>query len=377
MPTRQTYPGVYVQEVPSGVTPIAAVASSITAFIGPSRRGPLNRPVRVMTLSEFEAQFGVTSPTLETGHALRQYFLNGGREAWVVRVAKNPTLKQLRAGLRALDTVDWFNLLVLPGVTVADAVSLAAGYCEKRHAFLVADAPRAVRTPGGMEAAARGLAFASKSNAAIYYPWVRIADPSNNHRTRLAPPSGTIAGLIARTDASRGVWKAPAGTAANLQGVVGLEYLLTDAENGLLNPRGVNCLRSFPGTGFVAWGARTLAGDDQLASEFKFIPVRRTALFIEESLYRGTKWAVFEPNDEPLWAKLRLNVGTFLQNLFRQGAFAGQTSKDAYFVKCDQGTTTQADRDAGRVNMVVGFAPLKPAEFVILTIQQSAGGRVP
>ena len=377
MPTRQTYPGVYVQEVPSGVTPITGVASSVTAFIGPSRRGPVNRPVRVMNSSEFEARFGVTSATLETGHALRQYFLNGGREAWVVRIAKNPNLKQLRAGLRALDAVDLFNLLVLPGVTATPSVSLAAKYCEKRRAFLVVDAPRAARTPVEMEAAARDLAFASKSNAAIYYPWIRIADPSNNNQPRLSPPSGTIAGLMARSDASRGVWKAPAGAAANLKGVMGLEYLLTDAENGLLNPRGVNCLRSFPGAGFVAWGSRTLAGDDQIASEFKYIPIRRTALFIEESLYRGTKWAVFEPNDEPLWSKLRLNVGAFLQSLFRQGAFAGQTPKEACFVKCDQGTTTQADRDAGRVNMVVGFAPLKRAEFVILTIQQSAGGRVP
>ena len=178
---------------------------------------------------------------------------------------------------------------------------------------------------------------------------------------------------MARTDSARGVWKAPAGIEATLAGVAELTVKLTDGENGILNPLGVNCLRSFPVIGRVAWGARTLRGADQLADDYKYVPVRRLALFIEESLYRGTQWVVFEPNDEPLWAQIRLNVGAFMHGLFRQGAFQGQTPRDAYFVKCDRETTTQNDINLGIVNIVVGFAPLKPAEFVIIKLQQIAG----
>ncbi|EEF93729.1 hypothetical protein CATMIT_01637 [Catenibacterium mitsuokai DSM 15897] len=148
---------------------------------------------------------------------------------------------------------------------------------------------------------------------------------------------------------------------------------LTDAENGELNQLGINCLRAMPVSGRVVWGSRTLRGADQLADEYKYIPVRRTALFIEESLFRGLKWVVFEPNDEPLWAQIRLNVGAFMHNLFRQGAFQGSSPRDAYFVRCDKDTTTQNDIDLGVVNVVVGFAPLKPAEFVVLRLQQIAG----
>jgi len=186
-------------------------------------------------------------------------------------------------------------------------------------------------------------------------------------------PCGAVAGVFARTDAARGVWKAPAGLEATVNGVSQVKVPLTDAENGQLNQLGINCIRTFPLAGSVVWGARTLRGADQLADEYKYIPVRRTALYIESSLYQGLQWAVFEPNDEPLWAQIRLNVGAFMQNMFRQGAFQGSTPRDAYFVKCDKETTTQNDVNLGVVNVIVGFAPLKPAEFVIITIQQMAG----
>jgi phage tail sheath protein FI len=186
-------------------------------------------------------------------------------------------------------------------------------------------------------------------------------------------PCGVIAGIMARTDSTRGVWKAPAGLDAALGGVQGLQVNLNDQENGTLNQLGINCLRSFPVTGRVVWGARTVRGADQLADEYKYVPVRRLALFIEESLYRGTQWVVFEPNDEPLWAQIRLNIGAFMQNLFRQGAFQGKSPREAYLVKCDAETTTQNDINLGIVNILVGFAPLKPAEFVIIRIQQLAG----
>jgi uncharacterized protein len=184
--------------------------------------------------------------------------------------------------------------------------------------------------------------------------------------------SGTLAGVYARTDAARGVWKAPAGTEATLRNAT-VVTKMNDLENGQLNELGVNALRSFPIYGNISWGARTLDGADQIGSEYKYVPVRRTALYIEESLYQGLKWVVFEPNDAPLWAAIRLNVGAFLNNLFRQGAFQGATAREAYFVKCDSETTTQNDIDRGIVNILVGFAPLKPAEFVVVRIQQIAG----
>jgi phage tail sheath protein FI len=202
---------------------------------------------------------------------------------------------------------------------------------------------------------------------------VRISDPLDGLRPRAMAPSGTLAGVYARTDATRGVWKAPAGTDATLNGVIDIALPINDLENGQLNPLGINVLRSFPAYGRVSWGARTLKGADAQADEYKYIPIRRLALFLEESLYRGTQWVVFEPNDEPLWAQIRLNIGAFMNGLFRLGAFQGKTPAEAFFVKCDKETTTQADRNLGIVNILVGFAPLKPAEFVIISIQQIAG----
>ncbi len=213
----------------------------------------------------------------------------------------------------------------------------------------------------------------NKKNAALFFPRIRKPNPIRENQLEDFVPCGAVAGVFARIDGQRGVWKAPAGLEAGLVGVPALSVHLSDDENGELNPLGMNCLRLRPAAGPVVWGSRTLAGNDLLASEWKYIPVRRVALFIEESLYRGTQWAVFEPNDEPLWAELRLNIGAFMQNLFRQGAFQGRTPREAYFVKCDKETTTQNDINLGVVNVLVGFAPLKPAEFVVIRLQQMAG----
>jgi Bacteriophage tail sheath protein len=226
-----------------------------------------------------------------------------------------------------------------------------------------------------LEASGPGSAITGNDaiNAAFYYPWVQAIDPLQKNGTGLFPPSGFVAGIYSRTDASRGVWKAPAGSDASLSGAVGLNVVLTDDQNGVLNPQAVNCIRTFPVYGIVLWGARTLRGNDQIGSEWKYVPVRRLALYIEGSLYLGTQWVVFEPNDEPLWAQIRLNVGAFMRDLFRKGAFQGSSPREAYFVKCDSETTTQNDINLGIVNILVGFAPLKPAEFVIIQIQQMAG----
>jgi phage tail sheath protein FI len=209
-------------------------------------------------------------------------------------------------------------------------------------------------------------------NAAVYFPRLTVLDALNGNRPRNIGASGTMAGVYARTDAARGVWKAPAGTDSTLSGA-NLAVTISDLENGELNPLGINVLRNFPVFGNVSWGARTLEGADQQASQWKYIPVRRMALYIEESLFLSLKWVVFEPNDEPLWSQIRLNVGSFMQDLFRQGAFQGSTPAAAYLVKCDNDTTTQSDIDNGIVNVLVGFAPLKPAEFVVIQLQLLAG----
>jgi phage tail sheath protein FI len=292
-----------------------------------------------------------------------------------------------RTGIYALDGADLFNLLCIPPLTrdtdVANGTwAVAAGYCQSRRAMLIVD-PAEAWTANQSTAISTALAGINTLrgvigndfaiNAMAYFPRLTQPDPLSENRLADFAPSGAVAGIMARTDVQRGVWKAPAGLEASFSGVQGFTYTMTDGQNGILNPDGLNCLRSFPVTGHLVWGARTLAGADVLASEWKYIPVRRLALYIEESLFRGTQWVVFEPNDEPLWAQIRLNIGSFMQDLFRQGAFQGASPKDAYFVKCDRETTTQSDINRGVVNILVGFAPLKPAEFVVIQLQQMAG----
>ena len=283
-----------------------------------------------------------------------------------------------RTGLYALEDVDLFNVLCMPDAPrLGDTGSLAVygealNYVAGRRAMMIVDIPQGLNRIDQMETWLGENASLRAPNTAVYFPRTFNLNSLNQNRPRSFASSGTIAGLWARTDAQRGVWKAPAGTDARLRAVRELVYTMTDPENGVLNPLGVNCLRQFPIYGSVCWGARTLDGADQIASDWKYVPVRRTTLFIEESLYRGTKWVVFEPNDEPLWAQIRLNVGAFMHDLFRQGAFQGTMPQDAYRVKCDAETTTQTDIDNGIVNIEVAFAPLKPAEFVILKIQQIA-----
>jgi phage tail sheath protein FI len=285
-----------------------------------------------------------------------------------------------KTGIYALEDADLFNLLCIPPLLVSGAVSdltkgtrdAASQYCAKRRALFVADPSTAWATPAQVISGLGGH-MDPTANAALYFPMISAADPLRENQIEDFAPCGAVAGVMARTDATRGVWKAPAGIEATVAGASALTVKLTDGENGQLNPIGVNCLRSFPIIGRVVWGARTMRGADQLADQWKYIPVRRLALYIEESLFRGTQWVVFEPNDEPLWAQIRLNIGAFMNTLFRQGAFQGGTPKEAYFVKCNSETTTQTDIDNGIVNIIVGFAPLKPAEFVVIQIQQIAG----
>jgi len=503
MPVTPTYPGVYIEEIPSGVRTITGVSTSIAAFVGWARKGPVDRAQRVLSWQDFERHYGGLDRQSLLGYAVNHFFANGGQDGYIIRVvarapdpspalaasvtlggiltltAKNPgawanqygivirartddptrfrlavvlfetpttevvvesfenlSMAQIdrrfvktlidtessiinatvigapaapppdtgspspaltggndgtilepntvgfesaidptsvTAPVRLLDHVDLFNLLCIPGETTPAVLSQLQGYCRSRRAFLIADCAENATLASLQTGPDSALTGADSINAAFYFPWVHAPDPLQENRRRAYPPCGFAAGIYARTDSSRGVWKAPAGVDASLTGVTGVAVPLTDREHGTLNPIAINCIRRFPVYGTVVWGSRTLNGNDERASEWKYVPVRRLALFIEESLYRGTKWVVFEPNDEPLWAQIRLNIGAFLHSLFRQGAFQGQTPREAYFVKCDKETTTQTDINLGIVNIVVGFAPLKPAEFVIIKIQQIAG----
>jgi phage tail sheath protein FI len=356
--------GAYLRIVPSAATPNASIsfsgADADTLLLTVVNGASIN--VQKYSLgggASFGAQTGAAMGADGTPPTGAQFLGDGDH-----------------TGIYALRKVDLFNLIVIPRTTQLtgnepqSVLAAAIALCEERRAFFIVDPdPNKDLTT----VASWASQISTSRNAAVFFPRVKVADPLDNFRLRDMPPSGALAGVFSRTDAARGVWKAPAGTDATLAGVQGLSYTLTDAENGTLNPLGINCLRTFPVYGTIVWGSRTMRGADQQADEYKYIPVRRVALFLEESLYRGLKWVVFEPNDEPLWAQIRLNVGAFMHNLFRQGAFQGTTPQQAYFVKCDKTTTTQNDIDNGIVNIVVGFAPLKPAEFVVIKIQQIAG----
>jgi phage tail sheath protein FI len=402
MPATPNNPGVSIQELPSGAQPIAgvapsiaAVATSITAFIGRAKSGPINTPTTINSFSDYEQIFGGLWAQSTMSFAVDGFFANGGAQAVIVRLSGagdgdaltaadfiGPGMAANKRGLYSLDNVDLFNILCIAPYTNDDQdvdptlVAAAAAYCERRRAFYIIDPPSnwtTFQAVPGQSGAIAGYFGTQSSNAAIYFPRVMAPNPLDNNRLATFVPCGIVAGIFARTDAQRGVWSAPAGVNAGIAGVTGLAVSLTDVEDGALNALGVNCLRSLPPSGPVVWGARTLQGADLLTSEWKYVPVRRLALFIEQSLYRGTQWAAFEPNNESLWASLRSSVGAFMQSLYQQGAFVDAAPSQAYFVQCDATTTTAADIAHGIVNIAVGFAPLDPAEFVVIKIQQIAG----
>ncbi|MHB8270137.1 phage tail sheath family protein [Bradyrhizobium sp.] len=370
---------------------ISGVATSITAFIGSALRGPTAMPGSANSFADFERLYGGVWAQSTLGYAVQQFFLNGGSQALIVRVqgdgAGGITDDDIIASLPALDQADLFNLLCIPplkrhgGDVGKKTWDAAIAYARSRRAFVIVDA--AERWAGADDAlnVATGVTsvVTAADNAAIYFPRILLSDPLNDGKTGSFAPGGTIAGIFAETDLNRGVWTAPAGLEAAMQGVLGLSLggsvspgKLSDADSGKLNLAGINSLRNIPATGTVVWGARTLKGADALVSDWKYIPVRRLAYYIEESVVRGIKWATFEPNDQALWAQIELSVNAFMQTLFRQGAFQGAMPQQAYFVKCDNTTTTPTDMANGIVNIVIGFAPMHPAEFVTLTIQQTA-----
>lgn len=391
-------PGCYTEEIQATRT-IQAVDTSITAFVGYTPKGEADKAVAVSGFGEYERLFGGTDPDSKLSYAIRLFFQNGGRQALVVRVVKAarvstkytmlrpmpgitlPGAKEIigsqesRTGMSALFDVDMFNLLVipdtarLPDVEAKIVIESAVRLCEQRRAFYLADTD-----PSKNPADITGwISFITSRNAAVFFPPVRVADPPDPAGSISVPVSGAVAGVFARTDVERGVWKAAAGTGAVVNGIFGLAYDLTEPQASQLNQSAINCLRLLPGAGTVVWGARTRESASYQASEWKYIPVRRLALFIEESISRSTRWAIYEPNGQTLWTRIRSETGNFLYRLFLQGAFQGRTPQEAYFVKCDAETVTQNDVDNGTVNIIVGFAPLRPAEFIVIRISQKAG----
>jgi phage tail sheath protein FI len=381
MPSDFVTPGVYIEEIPSNMHTIIGVSTSNTAFVDSFKSGPVNQAVPISSFAEFEQAFGGLDAASEASYAILQYFLNGGQRAWVVRVDGVASAKTVvgdpatRTGMYALDNIapDLFNLLCLPAVAnfshddLAAVFTLAEKYCADKRAFLIVDIPFAIDTTADTISWIQTNDGLRHRNAAVYFPRLVIPDPLVGNQPRQVAASGTLAGIYVRTDSARGVWKAPANQ--ELRGA-DLAAQLNDADNARLNPLGINALRHFPNHGNLVWGARTLA---EPGTDWKYIPVRRLALFLEESINRGTKWAAFEPNDQSLWTQITQSVANFMNDLWRQGALQGSSPRDAYFVKCDATTTTQVDADRGVVNILVGFAAIKPTEFILLEIQQIAG----
>jgi len=378
-------PGVYVEEVPTGAHAITGVPTATAAFLGATPSGPTNAPVLVHSFAEYQTQFGGLSADMPLGYAVAHYFANGGREALIARVMPNgaaltdadlssPGLESQHRGLWLLDHAARFDILCIPPLSGTTDVGRATwdaaiAYSTARRAFVIVDPP-AAWTPS------QALFVNRSPNAALYYPRLQAPHPLHGNQLASFAPCGVVAGIYARTDAARGVWKAPAGTEATILGIQGLSAALSEAELAMLNDIGVNGLRALPGGGHVVWGARTLATTATWEPS-KYVPVQRLMLFIEASLIGGLQWAVFEPNGEPLWAQIRRSVTDFLHGLFLQGAFAGNRPADAYFVRCDATTMTQNDIDNGRLIVAVGVAPVRPAEFVIIGIGQGSNDPSP
>jgi phage tail sheath protein FI len=361
----------------SDTHPIAGAPTGIAAFVGWATQGPTDSAILLRSWLEFEQQFGGFDPRFYLGYAVGHFFVNGGQQAYIVRLASDgggtpAASAAVMTGVHLLDAVPSFNLLAVPGEADPGLIAALQAYCAGRKAFLIADSAVDSTFATLQNGPDSRMTGANAINSAFYFPWLNALDAQQNV-TRPFPPSGFVAGIYAATDAARGVWRSPAGLRANLTGQSGPVLGLTDRQVGVLSAHAVNCIRHIAQFGDVIWGDRTLGGSDQAGSDWKYVSVRRLALYIESSLFTGTQWAVFEPNNAQLWAQLRSSVGAFMQTLFVQGAFQGATPAQAYFVRCDTENNPQSSIDQGVVNIQVGFAPLYPAEFVVIQIQQMAG----
>jgi phage tail sheath protein FI len=385
-------PGVYVKEVPTGPRAIGAVGTSTAAFVG---RAPLaaahpNEAVPCNNWSRFVREFvGKESPSTELSRAVFGFFMNGGGRCYVVNTGDEPSIAgdaRKRSGLVRLEAIDEIAIVAAPGFADPAAYDALLTHCERlEDRVAILDAPASVANvdalkqvatvgaPGGTETEEREETALRPRNSnggygAFYFPWIRIRDPLDG-RIVEAPPSGHLAGIYARTDATRGVHKAPANE--EIRGALGLAYRVTREEQGELNRAGVNCIRYFTNAGIRVWGARTLAPE---AGEWRYVNVRRLFNMIKESIAEGTSWTVFEPNDATLWQAVTRDVSAFLKTVWLDGALMGASPDQAFYVKCDAETNPPEVIDQGRLIVEVGIAPVKPAEFITFRIGQWAGG---
>jgi phage tail sheath protein FI len=384
-------PGVYIEEIPSGVRPIEAVSTSVLGIVGVTLAGTVSGATKVTSWQGFIDAFGRTDPGSFTAEAVWGFFHNGGSEAWVLKVP-HPTVpdgipeaathdpdavlaRVLVEGIESLDGSSPVDVLICPDMLMVhddrlrgSVIEAMTRFAERHLRFAIVDLPA---IGDDQELVDWRLKYATSAFAAAYAPHVEIVhlDPGVPEPTRFVPPSGVVAGVYAKVEERRGVWRAPAGV--EVEGVVGLGEVYTDIRQDLLNPAAVNVIRDFPQRGIMIWGARTLSSDP----EWRYVSVRRLASMIERSITRGTQWVVFEPNDEPLWTAVKSSIEDFLFDLWKSGALVGSKPKDAFFVRVGHGETmTQTDIDDGRLIITIGFVPLKPAEFTIVTITYRLSG---
>jgi len=384
-------PGVYVEEVASGARPIEAVGTSVAAFVGaaPNQGARANEAVAVNNWSEFLRSFCTPeSQGTALAYGVYGYFQNGGGRCYVVNTGNTPSLTgdgKSRKGLDVLEAIEEVAIVAAPGHTDAAAYDALLSHCEKlRDRVAILDGPAQAAslqqltqvavaqrpdTAAGAEAGGMRPRQSDGGYGAFYYPWITVQDPFNTSKMIDVAPSGHVAGIYARTDGLRGVHKAPANEI--IRGALGVSSRITHQEQETLNPNGVNCIRFFQNEGIRVWGARTVAAS---SSEWRYVNVRRLFNMIEESIARSTRWVVFEPNNVSLWKAIRRDVGAFLMLIWRQGALMGRTPEQAFFVKCDEETNPPDVIDAGQLVILIGIAPVKPAEFVIFRIGQGLEG---
>lgn len=372
-------PGVYIQEQSFRPPAIEPAPTSTAAIIGSFPKGVMKAAKQILTWAAFEKEYGGLSNGTLSSHCIKQFFDNEGKALWVARIGTRQITgaSPFLQGLSILDRIGGFNILCIPqteqlsDTQAARVIHAAIALVKQHRAIYLLDIPRRDAPRQTVSAQAtwvnrpQGIRH---PNVALYIPRVQVPQASRQSSLQTIPASGTIAGVLARTDYNQGVWKAPAGMEAILRGVQGIEQTLTQQDMAQLTRMGINPIRQAAPSRYVAWGARTLSPN----KEWQYLSVRRLALFLESSVHKGLEWVVFEPNDESLWAHIRQTIEVFLQTLFRQGAFQGHKAQEAYSVRCGRDIISSSDQTAGIVNIMVGFAPLKPAEFVILNIQQKA-----
>ncbi|MCB9728368.1 MAG: phage tail sheath family protein [Deltaproteobacteria bacterium] len=378
MATSYLSPGVYVEEVDRGSKPLEMVGTSTAGFIGETSVGPVNQPILCTNWSQFTKAFGDFQHSEYLAHAVYGFFNNGGGKCFVLNVGAAEGDKKAgkaglyigtdngpgtRTGLKAFEDVDEINIVCAPGQTDPVIHDAVLSHCENmRYRFAILDPPEVIEK-GGVDKLGKPR---DSKYGAYYFPWLEVYDPYKGNVFQ--PPSGYMAGIYARSDGERGVHKAPANEL--VRGALGLKYNITKGEQDILNPKGINCIRTFPNRGIRVWGARTISSD----ASWRYVNVRRLFNMVEQSIELGTQWVVFEPNDAKLWKRITRDIGAFLMRLWRQGALFGSTPEEAFYVKCDAETNPPEVIDAGQLICEIGMCPVKPAEFVIFRIGQMPSG---